>query len=215
MYHLIFHSKKHQPSTYYYRQPKINRGSTHNQFELDTIRGSIKSRWELHGFGTQSFQQAIWLMEERLDIKPPPMHLHKNMNGHIITVENAADAIWFRLNHENVSKNKCSLIEIYKDLDTDFINSQYSKFAVQHKELTDRTNLHSTLNNSNWQLERFVKNSYIEMTTTLIDDAKRLLGNSQRLIADHEAIIENARKQCRDIAQTVFDHIAEKRTSIS
>lgn len=214
MYHLIFHSRKHQPSAYYYRQPKVNRASTHNQFELDTIRGSIKSRWELHGFGNEDFQKAIWIMEERMDIKAPPLHLHKNMNGHIITVENSADAIWFRLNHENVSKNKCKLIEMYKDLDIEFIRSEYKRFDAAYQELTARTSLGSTLNQSVYNLQKFATHSIIENTHQLNSDAVYLHSRLRTLYDDHTKVMDDLRKDCREIAQKVFDHLDEKRTSI-
>jgi hypothetical protein len=46
------------------------------------------------------------------------------MNGHIIEVEETTSVLWFRLNDTNVSKNRCKLVEIYKDLDLQFIEQE-------------------------------------------------------------------------------------------
>jgi len=122
MFYLIFEYKpKHQKAAYsMWRSPKpINRSSTHNQLELDVIRKSIKSRWACAGFGTADYQKKIWEVEDILYGKDTAKdnRLHHFMNGHIITVDEVQDVVWFRLNFENVSKNGCRLIEIYQDMD--------------------------------------------------------------------------------------------------
>ncbi|MNK60495.1 hypothetical protein D3C87_796290 [compost metagenome] len=214
MYHLVFHSRKHQPSTYYYRQPKINRSSTHNQFELDTIRSAIKTRWTLTGFGKTDFQTALWDMEDKLSITAPPGHLHTHMNGHIITVEGSADVIWFRLNHENVSKNKCVLHEIYRDLDADYVNTRYAEFMEINNRLSTRYSLNGQLTQAMYALDRFAGNSVTIETTSIGERSIEAVRNLKEVLKENQGLVDKERTDCRAIATEVFEYVKSKRTNV-
>lgn len=215
MYHLVFHSRKHQPSGYYYRQPKINRSSTHNQFELDTIRSALKSRWTLTGFGKSDFQTALWDMEDKVNITAPPGHLHTHMNGHIISVEGSADVIWFRLNHENVSKNKCVLHEIYRDLDVEFVNARYQDFMSVHNTMTVRYNMNSQLSQAMYALDRFNGSSVTKGTETIAARTEFAINDLKAILKENQGSVDAERLECKAIATEIFEYVKSKRTNVS
>lgn len=214
MYHLIFHSKKHQPSGYYYRQPKVNRSSTHNQFELDTIRSAIKSRWTLTGWGKTEFQTALWDMEEKLNMTAPPGHLRTHMNGHIITVENSADVIWFRLNHENVSKNKCKLHAIYRDLDVDFILRQHQTFKTIYDRCQHRYNLNSYMNQAMYQLDRFISHDVTKGTPEISLSSVKAVAELKQVQKDNGALHLQDQEAYTKLAKETFEYLKTKQTNV-
>jgi len=217
MYHLVFHypDKHLAPRSYYGARRRIDRASTHNQLELDTIRGSIKSRWTVTGFGNTAFQKSIWDVESRINLAPPNGYLYTHMCGHIITVETPADAMWFRLNHENVSKNGCRLIEMYRDLDVKEIERLYAEFDVHYTESCNLNSIQSALGQVVWQLNR--------ITTTQDKNGNPVA--SKKFLSLHDDFYEErtevkermeaCMKNMKSTAQTLFDYIKAHRTEIN
>lgn len=218
MYHLVFQSdsKHKQKALSYYRRSKAsNPSSTHNQFELETIRGSIKSRWELFGAGDLPFQRRVWDIEGSSLVKAPNSQLHTYFNGHIITLENPADAMWFRLNFENVTKNGCRLVEMYKDLDTDEIirlaDVATEKWQVHQQLQNDRR----YLTNTAYQIGCVRAESVYLQHEKLAD----IIGNIRRLTDDMQdqiaTVTDRVYADYAGAAEELFDYICKHRTVIA
>lgn len=216
MFHIVFYTpKKHSPSVNYYgrRRHAIDRSSTYNQLELDVIRKAIKTRWEVYGFGTRSFQTSIWDLETKAGKIPPAGHIHSYMNGHIITVETAPDVMWFRLNHENVSKNRCQMIEIYRDLDFDWIEKEKVKFMELYTEFHTRNSVMNGINNAQYHLRKVYKEAN-EKEVKLTDDflsVNSLFDNCQE---EFKKIVIKDKERMDRQSKKIFDYIEGKRTVI-
>ena len=217
MYHMIFHSSKHKKTNSYWGRSSrsINRSSTHNQFELDTIRGSMKSRWELHGAGELASQKAIWQVEERQYMEAPTGHLHKYMNGHIITVETATDAMWFRLNHENVSKNGCKMIEMYRDLDEERIQTECRAIIVKADEINSRVHVNSYLTQARNSVNRFVNNKEIADDPNWYNRATELGLDLEQLQEDHAKDITRLKSGATKLTNKLTEYLEAHRTLIA
>jgi hypothetical protein len=216
MFHIVFHTpKKHGPGTvsYYRRRSAIDRSSTYNQLELDVIRKAIKTRWEVHGFGTQRYQQSIWDLETRAGKSSPPGHLHHYMNGHIITVETAPDVMWFRLNHENVSKNRCKMIEIYRDLDFDWIDKEKEKFNKLHAIVTGRQQMISQLTNAEYNIKKTI-DSATGSGIQLDDMFLEINGQFDKCVQKYKKELAREKDRMDKQSKKIFDYLESKRTVI-
>lgn len=217
MYHLIFSSSKHKKSTNYWSRSsyRVNRASTHNQFELDTIRGSMKSRWSLHGAGEKTFQRLLWQVEERANVEVPPGLLHKYMNGHIVTVDTAVDMMWFRLNHENVSKNGCKMVEIYRDLDEEKLGEMVQLFNLRYDELNIRMSLNSYLVQSQTQLSRFINHKDVKAQEQWYIPSFKLSQDLGEFRESHESEITKIKSEMTRLSKKIFAFVEEHRTEIA
>lgn len=213
MFHLVFRGPKHLTNPHYMPR-KTNRGSTHNQFELDTIRASIKSRWELHGFGTLELQKSVWSVDEKKHTNSTYSYIHKYMQGHIITVEAAADVMWFRLNYENVSKNGCKLTEIYKDLDTTELNAQAKYIETLHTIYNYWYQAGHNLNTSRYPLERYQSSDVVQKQEKLVNKITSLISSIDEAREMHDVQLKLSQKTFETEAKKFLSVIESKRTLI-
>lgn len=216
MYHLVFQSPRHfQESGFYYgrRRKTASKSSTHNQLELDTIRGSIKSRWQVLGFGDSPWQSALWKAETDLEMKAPNLQLHTYANGHIIEVEAASDMMWFRLNYENVSKNGCKLTTIFKDLDLDFIRERCKEIAQISQVANKRIQTNYYLSNAKNNLNRYFEQPEVQ-TEELAAQLDELKAKMDVIYAEQIKIGEAMKRKAKAKSVKLFEHIDERMTKI-
>jgi hypothetical protein len=217
MYHIVFNSPRHKPQPVYARA-KTRLNSTHNQFELDTIRGSIKSRWELHPYGELAMQKNIWNIVNRAF----PENYQWNatpraplMNGHIITVDAVADVMWFRLNHEHVTKNGCKMIEIYRDLDESHILKLSNAADEIYRHFTANAEGQRSLTGVSDHLARLDRNTLLPMISPeeLTENARIITEIASGMVKqfhDQAELFSNKLKSiCADMKQYIEEHKTE------
>lgn len=212
MYHLVFRNAKHSQNPYYLAR-KTRLSSTHNQFQLDTIRGSIKSRWDLHGFGTLETQRLIWRVEEQQANNNSYM-IHSHMQGHIITVDSATDVMWFRLNYENVAKNGCKLTEIYRDLDLDYIKKESTKINDLSTIAKTWSHMSSQMNNSMDWLNRYAAGYLLESEKLLSKTVETVQSQMERLKYQQETLNKKHYDALQIATKEFLEYVASKKSVI-
>lgn len=215
MFHMIFESPRHYQDIYAYRRRSRGpmKSSTHNQLELETIRGSIKGRWDVQGFGSAAFQSKVWSVESSMAMTAPERRLHTHLNGHIITVEAAADAIWFRLNHEHVSKNGCKLVAIYKDLDTEWIINKANEANKFFTAANNRRNLDWNMSNAESSLRKYVEADH-DRVEGLDDVAEQVYAMIRKITDASTTETDRLRNEGRRLAAELFNYLKEHSSEI-
>jgi len=215
MFHLVFQNHKHRSNPYYLNR-NTNRASTHNQFELDTIRASLKSRWEVTGFGKTDFQTKIWDIESIVDSmnSNPHKYIREYFHGHIITVDSSADAIWFRLNHENVSKNGNKLVEVYADIDVEYITSLTTALTARHVEYSNYLNITQVCNNVNYSAYRFARNTLYDEIPAVKNGADKITDAISEFSKFAQINVDRYKKKYLKEARVLFDYLDSKKTKI-
>lgn len=187
LYHMVFFnpSRHKKGYDYYNSKTQSRRRSTHNQFDLDLVRKSLRDTWTLSGFGSDAIQSAVWDFEHAIGNSVTVGNpLHKYLNGHIITVNDTERALWFRLNHENVGKYGVVMTHMYVDLD----QSEIQKYTDEMKQLmNDRDHeirVNSTLNDIQRNYSRLDKMNYSfnDVITKHINEVDSLLTTYSKII---------------------------------
>lgn len=202
MYHIVFKSPRHEPRPQY-QTVRQKLDSVHNQFELDTIRGSIKSRWALEPFGTLLIQRRVWDIFKKSDDKQIPYYQippEIPMNGHIITVEKTADVIWFRMNHEHVAKNGCKMTHIYRDLDESVISDMHLKMTTTSHESTEIAKAMSNISYSVSQFQSLLGNNFVAG----YDNMYEKVHNIRDTFATMHGTLTHEREKRRDQAKAIW-----------
>lgn len=214
MYHIVFNSPRHRQTSYYVRN-KTNKSSTFNQFELETIRASIKSRWALHGYGHLDVQKHIWNVEDKAfpnNASSPS----RQLNGHIITVETPADVIWFRMNAEHVAKHGCKMTEIYKDLDLDLIQDISTQVSALKAKQEAQTYAVQYTGNAYYSMSRFSEartESYIDQED--MDTSAKFIKELTNFQSFLNLKVNETTEELKILGNKLKDHLKTHRTEIS
>lgn len=137
MYYIVLENTKRHIKTYDYYNKSSYRASTHNQLQLDLMRKSLGKDLSIQGYGTNEMQKLVWAIEDQIYPNVNYFNpLHHFMNGHIIEVTESYEALWFKLNDTNVTKNNCRFKEIYSNLDRDYLLDLKTHIDLHQKNLS-------------------------------------------------------------------------------
>lgn len=146
MFYIVLENTKRHIKTYDYYAKSSYRASTHNQLQLDLMRKSLGKTLNIQGYGTNQIQQLVWSIEDIIYTNVSYFNpLHRYMNGHIIEVNESYEALWFKLNDTNVTKNNCKFKEIYSDLDRDYlceVKGNIEKYQRKYSDLRDHKGIY-------------------------------------------------------------------------
>lgn len=109
-------------STYRFKQ-----GTIRGDFDLELLKKGIKGRYKILPHGEHPFQQAL-----------KKVGLEQEFYGHVVQIDDAKNAIWFKLNYDQVGKKETTkYIGGWRDLDPEAIEDMILEYqtlsAYQHQ----------------------------------------------------------------------------------
>jgi hypothetical protein len=142
MHLFLYQAARHKATTsvwggtrYRYKQ-----GTIRGDFDLELLKRGIKGRFKILPHGEHEFQQAL-----------KKVGLEHEFYGHIVQIEEARNAIWFKLNYDQVGKNITKYIGGWRDLEPSAIEAEIMEYEVlmnYQKSMQDQFNQVSYMRSS-------------------------------------------------------------------
>lgn len=103
MHLFLYQAARHIKPSYGYR--RLSQNTIRCDFDLELLKRGIKGRYEILGHGTHPFQN---LMKQ--------MGMEEEFYGHVIAIEDSKNAVWFKLNYDNIGRNVTKYMGGWRDL---------------------------------------------------------------------------------------------------
>lgn len=120
MYIFLYQAARHaKPVGYYNNRRRYSQSTIRCDFDLELLKKGIKGRYQILGHGNHPFQKALKQMD-----------LEEEFYGHIIAIEDSRNAVWFKLNYDNIGKHQTKYIGGWRDLNADHIAPQVHQYQL-------------------------------------------------------------------------------------
>ena len=120
MHIFLYQAARHaKPTGYYNNRRRYSQTTIRCDFDLELLKKGIKGRYQILGHGTHPFQQAM-----------KQVGLEEEFYGHVIAIEDSRNAVWFKLNYDNIGKHQTKYIGGWRDLDADHIVPQIHQYQL-------------------------------------------------------------------------------------
>lgn len=155
MFIFVYQNFKHDLPSWDYR--RVNLESTRGQFDLPTLKRSLKDRFTLHGYGTHPLHQ----LAEKLGVYIP---------GHFVTIKDPKIAVWLKLNYDNISRadpyygKTLKYLGGYKDIEDEAITKM--------TEVVDKIYTDLSIARTEYQRWRHLANQVATVVRQKIDDTQ-------------------------------------------
>ena len=187
MHLFLYQANRHTPSANIYsynNRHRYKQGTIRGDFDLELLKRGIKGRYEILPHGKHEFQKALAEVE-----------LQEELYGHIIQIEEARNAIWFKLNYDQVGKNVTKYIGGWRDLDPKAIEADITEFKMlktmqrEHSAIVGALRSHD-YNTKSFETKTLNANPYLdklrqlnqESRAALVEVAPAIEAESQRII---------------------------------
>lgn len=117
MHLFLYQSARHHKPNYGGR--RLSQTSYNNDFDLELLKKGIKGRFEIIGHGIHPFQKAM-----------KQLGMEEEFYGHIIQIEDSKNAVWFKLNYDNIGKNVTKYLGGWRDLNAEHIAPQVHQYQL-------------------------------------------------------------------------------------
>lgn len=97
---------------------RLSQSTIRSDFDLELLKKGIKGRYEILGHGAHPWQQAM-----------KKMGLEEEFYGHIVMIEDSRNAVWFKLNYDNIGKGVTKYLGGWRDLNPDHIEAQITQYT--------------------------------------------------------------------------------------
>lgn len=120
MHLFLYQAARHaKPSGYYNNRRRYSQTTIRCDFDLELLKKGIKGRYQILGHGTHPFQQAM-----------KQMGLEEEFYGHIIQIEDSKNAVWFKLNYDNIGRHVTKYVGGWRDLEPEHIAPQIHQYQL-------------------------------------------------------------------------------------
>ena len=152
MHLFLYQADRHQPRQGYYGR-RLSQSTIRCDFDLELLKRGIKGRYQIIGHGKHDFQKALM----RLDME-------RDFYGHIIAIDNPKNAVWFKLNYDQVGRYVTKYIGGWKDLEESDIEHLIQEYQeLKKKKTTYERNLQS-LRGHFYSLNSFLSRMEADLT---------------------------------------------------
>ena len=136
MHLFLYKAARHSTSGYNNRY-RFKQNTKRGDFDLELLKRGIKGRFEIICHGDHPFQKAL----DQIDMS-------EEFYGHVVAIEEAKNAIWFKLNYDQVGKKQTTYVGGWRDLsDADIL-----PFVEEYRKLkTENSALMASLNATKYQ----------------------------------------------------------------
>ncbi len=144
MHLFLYQAARHQKTQWGSR--RLSQSTIRCDFDLALLKQGIKGRYEIVGCGTHPWQDAL-----------RKMNMEEEFYGHVIQIEDSKNAVWFKLNYDNIGRNVTKYLGGWRDLNPDHIVphiTQYQLLNQVHKKLVDHM---GTMRSQYYYLGQFIE----------------------------------------------------------
>jgi hypothetical protein len=206
MHLFLYQANRHAAAANSYsygNRSRYKQGTIRGDFDLELLKKGIKGRYKILPHGEHEFQQVL----KQID-------LQEELYGHVVQIEEARNAIWFKLNYDQVGKNVTKYIGGWRDLDPQAISSVVMEYKSYKSQLADvRAHLSRTRYSSS-QLKSFIDGIKAKPIVCLdgvqekMQDAIIAIGDAYTALTLEEAHLLNKMEACH---QAVRDYLKERK----
>jgi hypothetical protein len=127
MFIFLYKAARHSTDRWNNRN-RYKQDTKRGDFNLELLRKGIKNRYSILPHSEYPFQNELAKVD-----------LQEELYGHIVSIEEAKNAIWFKLNYDQVGKGSTKYVGSWKDLDPAAIQTyveDYTRLKSEHANVT-------------------------------------------------------------------------------
>lgn len=140
----LYNAKRHRQSIY--GRQRLCEHAINGDFDLEHIKGSMKSKYKIWGGGTHPIQQLL----KKYD-------MHELMRGHLVEVNDKTLAVWMKLNYDLIGKPGTEYRGMFTDLDINEIQPLLEQTEALNKNKIELTKQLGRLRTMQSHTETFLK----------------------------------------------------------
>ena len=147
MHLFLYQAARHTaPSSPYARsnRQRYVQGTIRGDFDLELLKRGIKGRFKILPHGEHPFQIALKEIE-----------LQEEFYGHIVQIEEARNAVWFKLNYDQVGRHVTRYVGGWRDLDPAAIEADITEYKMLKTQHRSHTTLMSSVRQHTYACNNF------------------------------------------------------------
>lgn len=129
MHLFLYQAARHEaPSnqySYHNNRIRYKQGTIRGDFDLALLKKGIRGRYRILPHGEHDFQKVLTEID-----------LQEEFYGHIVEIEEARNAVWFKLNYDQVGRNVTKYIGGWRDLSADDVSSMITEYKTHRTALS-------------------------------------------------------------------------------
>jgi hypothetical protein len=186
MHLFLYQAARHVKPQWGHR--RLSQTTIRSDFDLELLKRGIKGRYEIVGCGTHPWQAAM-----------KKMGMEEEFYGHVIQIEDSKNAVWFKLNYDNIGKGVTKYLGGWRDLNPDHIAphiAQYQLLTQVQRKLNEHL---STIRSQYYYLGQFIspRSPHHEKMLPAADAA-----------VDYKAVLDKTTKDLEKELKSVTDKMA-------
>lgn len=142
MHLFLYQAARHEKPSWGTR--RLSQNTIRMDFDLALLKQGIKGRYEIVGCTLHPWQQAL-----------KKVGLEEEFYGHIIEIEDSKNAVWFKLNYDNIGRGVTKYIGGWRDLDPSHIEPHILQYQNLNKVLTELNSQTQGIRNQGYYLNSF------------------------------------------------------------
>lgn len=195
MHLFLYQAARHIAPTSPYARSNRNRyvqSTIRGDFDLELLKRGIKGRFKILPHGEHPFQTALKEIE-----------LQEEFYGHIVQIEEARNAIWFKLNYDQVGKHVTKYVGGWRDLDPQAIEADITEYKMLKTQQRNHSTLVGAVRSHAYNCNTFVSRAAasppildaIRRQTTALHDELQVLSLTMdvetKRIADEMTVVQD------------------------
>lgn len=116
MHLFLYQAERHHPRQGYYGR-RLSQSTIRCDFDLDLLKRGIKGRYQILGHSVHDFQKALLKLD-----------MERDFYGHVIAIEEPRNAVWFKLNYDQIGRHITKYIGGWKDLEASDLESHIEEY---------------------------------------------------------------------------------------
>jgi len=172
MHLFLYQAARHAKSRYGNARHRYSQSSIRSDFDLELLKRGIKGRFEIIGHGDHPWHSVM-----------KRMGIEDEFYGHVIQIEDSKNAVWFKLNYDNIGKHQTKYIGGWRDLDATEVEATIAEYQIKEQECRKLYEHLSTIKTQYYYL-----NSFINPRTPHHD----LVCNAALEAVKYKSILDNA-----------------------
>lgn len=116
MHLFLYQAARHQKASQWSTR-RLSQSTIRCDFDLELLKQGIKGRYEIIGHGIHPFQKAMAKMD-----------MSEEFYGHIIQIDESKNAVWFKLNYDNIGRHVTKYMGGWKDLNADDLETHIARY---------------------------------------------------------------------------------------
>lgn len=198
MHLFLYQANRHTPSasTYSYgsNRHRYKQGTIRGDFDLELLKRGIKGRYKILPHGEHEFQKALVEIE-----------LQEELYGHIVQIEEARNAIWFKLNYDQVGKHVTKYIGGWRDLDPKAIEADIIEFKMLKTMQRNHSVVVGALRSHDYNTKSFESKTL--NSSPYLDKLRLLNRQSQEALMEVASDVEAESQRIAGAITTVQDRV--------